>query len=114
MLISDSHRFAFIHIRKSAGSSVRNALKPYAIEKPTDLLSKLKSKTRIENNYQHFYFQLHSDVMLLKSVMPKEVFNSYFKFAYVRSPWTRLLSEYLYIQRKPNHGRHKKVSKMSF
>lgn len=114
MLISDSHKFIFIHIRKAAGSSVANCLKPYSIEKPSSLLSKIKSKSRFEHDYQKFYFQLHDDIMLVKKVMPADTFNNYFKFAYVRNPWKRLLSEYLFIRRNTEHGRYKKVIKMNF
>ncbi len=114
MIISDSHHFIFIHIRKAAGVSVRNQLKPYAISRPDDLLSKIKSKSGIEKDYQRFYFQMHSDLMSLKKRMPEEKFSNYFKFAYVRNPWKRVLSEYLYIRSKPEHGRYKKVIKMSF
>ncbi|NOQ92935.1 MAG: hypothetical protein GQ552_09510 [Flavobacteriaceae bacterium] len=115
MLISDSHKFIFVHTRKAAGSSIRNTLEPFSIKKPTDILSKVKSRVlQIEGNYHKYAFRQHSDIMTAKKIMPKELFDSYFKFAFVRNPWKRLVSEFEFIKRKPNHGRHKKVMKMTF
>jgi len=34
MIISDKKRFIFVHIPKTAGSSIKSALSPYSIEKP--------------------------------------------------------------------------------
>jgi hypothetical protein len=38
--------------------------------------------------------------------MPAEKFHRHFKFAFVRNPWSRLVSEYEYILSQPTHGRH--------
>ncbi len=114
MLISDKHQFIFIHIRKAAGSSINNLLKPFSNMQPRDILSRLKSKSRIEKDYHKFYFQAHDDINLVKSIMPPEIFKSYFKFSFVRDPWARLVSEYEYIRKEKTHGRHKKVVKMDF
>jgi hypothetical protein len=45
--------------------------------------------------------------------MPKETFRRYFKFAFVRNPWERLVSEYQYILKQPEHGRHARVSRLA-
>ena len=115
MLISDSHKFIFVHTRKAAGSSIRDTLEPLSIQKPTDILSKVKSRVlQIEGDYHKFAFRQHSDIMAAKKTMPKELFDSYFKFAFVRNPWKRLVSEFEFIKRRPTHGRYKKVMKMTF
>ena len=115
MLISDTHQFIFVHTRKAAGSSIRDTLEPLCIQKPTDIISKIKSRIlNIERDYHHFAFRKHSDINSAKRIMPEELFNSYFKFAFVRNPWKRLVSEFEFIKRNPEHGRHKKVIKMTF
>ncbi len=115
MLISDSHRFIFVHTRKAAGSSIRDTLKPLSIHKPTDIISKLKSRVlHVEGDYHKYAFRQHSDINVAKKIIPKELFDSYFKFAFVRNPWKRLVSEFEFIKRRPDHGRHKKVMRMTY
>jgi sulfotransferase famil protein len=115
VLISDTHQFIFVHIRKAAGSSIRDTLEPISIQKPTDTISKIKSRIlKIEKDYHHFAFRQHSDINIVKRIMPENLFESYFKFAFVRNPWKRLISEYEFIKRRPDHGRHKKLMKMTF
>ena len=115
MLISDSHQFIFVHIRKAAGSSIRDTLEPLSLLKPTDNWSKIKSRfLRTEKDYKKYAFRQHDNINVAKRLMPPELFESYFKFAFVRNPWDRLVSEYEFIRRRPDHGRHAKVMKMGF
>jgi hypothetical protein len=115
MLISDSHQFIFVHIRKAAGSSIRDTLEPLSLVKPTDNWSKIKSRfLRTEKDYKKYAFRQHDSITVAKRLMPPELFESYFKFAFVRNPWDRLVSEYEFIRRRPDHGRHSKVMKMGF
>lgn len=115
MLISDSHRFIFVHIRKAAGSSIRDTLEPLSLSKPSDPISKIKSRfLKIEKDYRKYAFRQHDDINVAKRLLPEEIFQSYFKFAFVRNPWNRLVSEYEFIRRRPDHGRHSKVIKMEF
>ena len=115
MLISDSHKFIFVHVRKAAGSSIRDTLEPLSLVKPTDAWSKIKSRfLRIEKDYHRYAFRQHDDINVAKRLMPPELFASYFKFAFVRNPWDRLVSEYEFIRRRPDHGRYPKVIKMEF
>jgi len=115
MLISDSHQFIFVHIRKSAGNSFRDVLTPLSNPIPKDLKSKIKSRMlHLEGNYQKYSLRAHSPILEIKKIMPPALFDNYFKFAFVRHPFTRLASEYEYVKSQTEHGRHNKVSKMSF
>ncbi|MGA9271459.1 MAG: sulfotransferase family 2 domain-containing protein [Lutimonas sp.] len=115
MLISDSHQFIFVHIRKAAGSSIRDTLEPLSLVKPTDTWSKIKSRfLKTETDYKKYAFRQHDDINVAKRLMPPDLFESYFKFAFVRNPWDRLVSEYEFIRRRPDHGRHSKVMRMGF
>lgn len=42
MLISDSHRFIFVHTRKVEDSSIRDTLEPFSLQKPNAIISKFK------------------------------------------------------------------------
>ncbi len=114
MLISDSHQFVFVHIRKAAGTSLRQILEQVALPKNNHWWFKLLSRNGFIIDYHRFSFRKHDPLMLAEKSMPENLFKQYFKFAFVRNPWDRLVSEYEYIKTQRNHSRYKKLMAMSF
>ncbi|WP_223788457.1 sulfotransferase family 2 domain-containing protein [Marinicella meishanensis] len=114
MLISDSHRFVFVHIRKAAGTSLRQILAPHALPKKRHWWYKLLSRNGWPVHYHNYAFRKHAVLAEAEASMPADLFQTYFKFAIVRNPWERLVSEFEYIKTKPKHSRHKKLSNMTF
>ena len=114
MLISDSHQFVFVHIRKAAGTSLRQILEKVSLPKNNNLWHKLLSRNGFPVSYHQFSFRKHSNLVEAERSMPADRFNQYFKFAIVRNPWDRLVSEYEYIKTQPTHSRHKKLHVMNF
>lgn len=68
----DEHRCIFIHITKTAGTSVAKSL--------------------------FNYLPYHYTAIDYRVIYGKKTFNQYFKFAYVRNPWDRLYSAYRYLK----------------
>ena len=112
MLISDSHEFIFVRVRKTASRSMRSQLEPYLLPRPSNPLARIKSRAMLEKDYRKFRFRAHDKITTAQKVMAAERFQRYFKFAIVRNPWSRLVSEYEFILRTPGHGRHRKVKKL--
>lgn len=112
MLISDSHKFIFIRMRKVASSSMKAILDPLVIPRPESKIAHLKSRAGLEWNYQKYVCRRHNDIRAAKNRMPQDKFNEYFKFAFVRNPWERLVSEYVFLLRESTHGRHERVKKL--
>jgi hypothetical protein len=112
MLISDSHQFIFLRMRKVASTSMQAILRPLCIPVPGGKLAHLKSRARLEWDYQRYVFRAHENILAAKGRMPKEKFTDYFKFAFVRNPWERLVSEYEFILNRPRHGRHNRVKRL--
>jgi hypothetical protein len=109
MLISDSHKFIFLRMRKVASTSMQAILRPLCIPEPTGRLAHILSRTRLRWDYHGYVFRAHENILAAKRRMPAERFESYFKFAFVRNPWERLVSEYEFILTRPEHGRYKRV-----
>jgi hypothetical protein len=91
LILSDSHRFIFVAVPKTGSSSVEEALQ--TVRSPTT-----------------DQFNRHATCLKLERDLPKAVWENYFKFAFVRDPYDRMLSWYFYRQREqlrdPSHPRH--------
>ena len=109
VLISDRHEFIFVQMRKVASTSMQTILRPLCIPRPDGRIAHLKSRARLEWDYHKYVFRTHEDILAAKQRMGAEKFAHYFKFAFVRNPWERLVSEYEYILRHPEHGRYARV-----
>jgi len=108
MLVSYSHKFIFIHTYKVAGTSVREALSSYAHKPP--LISKLLKKLNIKFHWANDKFKIfphHATAYEVKQLMNKEVFDSFFKFGFVRNPWDWQVSLYHFMKDNPDHFQNK-------
>lgn len=119
MLISYSHQFIFFHIPKVAGTSVRIALDPYAHfttkRLPNRILERFKL-VRVFAKIPHYRYRAygrHITVSDAREALPDDIFNNYYKFAFVRNPWEREVSRYHYILRTPNIKTHATVKSMA-
>ena len=109
MLISDSHEFIFVRVRKTASQSMWAALEPYVLPRPAGRWARFKSRAGLERDYRKYRFRAHEEITSAQRLLPPERFERYFKFAIVRNPWHRLVSEYEFILKSPTHGRHRRV-----
>lgn len=114
MLISDSRRFVFVHVSKAAGSSIVRLLGDHALPRPAPGLNSLLRLLDLPRDYHRFRFSQHGSLQDVERHMPPDVFDVYFKFAFVRNPFDRLVSEYNALLHKPYNRRHERVKRMGF
>lgn len=88
LLICDSHKFAFIHIQRTGGTSIR------------ELCHKLELKT-----YEKEFFHTHVNNLKNSSTIP----DDYRSFAFVRNPWDRVLSWYKLLTKYEINNNLKKI-----
>lgn len=112
MLISDSHEFIFVRVRKTASQSMWAALKPFVLSRPDDRWTRFKSRAGLERDYRRYRFRAHEEISTAQKLLPVDKFDRYFKFAIVRNPWRRLVSEYEFILKSPHHGRYTRVKEL--
>lgn len=104
MLLSVKYNFLFVHIAKTAGTSVRTTLERYrrrdAYYLPQVICSRLSHLTghRIGSKLPR-----HAKVIAAYEILPREFFNHLFKFAFVRNPWDLQVSSFHHIRRERPH-----------
>lgn len=118
MLVSYKHNFLFIHIPKAAGSSITNSLRPFA-ERPELLLeNRLLRWIGVRQNllgpYRRRMFVGHASAQQLRSHLAPGGFEELFKFAFVRNPWDRLVSQYSFVRQSRTHKWNRRVMQMDF
>lgn len=104
MLLSHRYRFLFVHIAKTGGTSVRGALQKYRWRDPYYLpqfiASKLSGLVRHEVGIK---LPRHCKAITAQEMLPREFYDSLFKFAFVRNPWDLQVSSYHHIKRERPH-----------
>jgi len=116
MLISYSHKFIFFHVTKAAGSSIKEALKEYASEPEKFKISRPPKMLGDRPNPMYEMWQSslwHAKARDAKKELPEEVYNNFYKFAFVRNPWDWQVSYYHFILKEPTHIRYELVKSMS-
>jgi hypothetical protein len=113
MLVSSQQKFLFVHIPKSAGTSVTAALIEFSDQPEKIWINRLLAKIGINVNwFGPFHWvrgRKHSTARQMKIMYSDSVFNDYYKFAFVRNPWALLVSYYHYIKSNQQHHRSEKV-----
>ncbi len=113
MLISDQKQFIFVHVEKAAGTSITSALEPYSIKSPTSKWASLLRAFNLPKDHRRYKFLMHGGLTEAQKTMPKALFDQYYKFAFVRNPWDRLVSEYNAAIKKNRRHRHRRIKAMA-
>ena len=118
MVISYEKNFLFIHVPKTAGTSIRASLSRYAHLPDQFWENRLLERIGIRVNHwgpsRRKRFRYHSTALQLQGNLPGGVFDRLFKFAFVRNPWDLLVSLYSFIPNRPTNRHSTRVAAMSF
>jgi len=97
-MISDKHKFIYVHIPKCGGTYVTNHLLPFSEDYGRGDIGKKTSDSimvRRPSDEDHGFWgmdYMHANVKRLHEFMGEEEFQQYFSFATIRNPWERLVS----------------------
>lgn len=113
MLISFSQKFIFIHVQRTAGGSLINALRQYEHRPPASRLRKLATQTGLQRDPMKMYFRAHEPAVNVRRMLPNGMYEDYFSFTFVRNPYSWLVSVYEIIRQETEHRQHRIVVNMS-
>lgn len=125
MILSKSHRFIFVHIYKTAGTSVMAAFLPHArlvdrmafeFRRTSRLFIRINGVMGWNDDGMKQYtgFHKHATAAEIRRKMGKVKFARYYRFAFVRNPYDLLVSLYYYIKQSPRHKHHDVATKLDF
>ncbi len=97
-IVNKTHKFIFVHVPKTAGSSVKQYLLPCAGEGDVHVLLQQGTNTAVLSGYG--MLTKHSTAMEIRDVVGRKAFNRAFKFAVVRNPFARTVSIYRFLKYK--------------
>ncbi len=104
MLLSNRYNFLFVHIAKTGGTSVRAALEPLRWRDPLYLPQFVCSRlSHLTGHRIGSKFPRHARIIAAREMLPQELFDRLFKFAFVRNPWDLQVSSYHHIRRERPH-----------
>ena len=99
-MISHDKKCIFIHIPKCGGTSVEDVIWPKEQGRTEEDLW-MGFVSRFENKYQTGGLQ-HLLAWQVREEVGLDVFRTYYKFAFVRNPWDRVVSQFAYMQQRPD------------
>jgi len=125
MIVSHEHRYIFLKVSKTAGTSVEIALSKYCgdqdiITPISEADEKLRKAVRGRSPQNHLAppeghwirrfrlgpdrrrlrYKNHMTAQSVKQEIGESIWDEYFKFCIARNPWDRVVSQYYYTHRK--------------
>lgn len=110
MMISHTHRFIFIHVYKTGGSSIFVAFSPYGVAEglPYHPLAK-EVKAIIKEGGTEIYCDSYPALTEVS-----DAWDRYFKFAFVRNPYDYVVSLYSWLKINTSHDMHSYINSITF
>ena len=99
MIINNTFRFVFVHIPKSAGTTITSILSKYSCYCDIELGGTALGEAVQPLFQKRFGLQKHSTYSEIRNVVGEVLLKHYFSFGFVRNPYSRAYSAYKFLDR---------------
>lgn len=114
MIISTSHGFLFVHVPKTAGTALMQALEPFSTNPKRTLVGSVLRRLPIVEAPEKAYLRGHEPAFRMRAKLSPQVFDRFFRFAVVRNPYDHAVSHYEFMKQFRIERLAARVRKMSF
>lgn len=114
MILSLSHRFIFVHIPKTAGLSMTDALGRFGRGKVRTLARSLSRRLPFTESPERAHFRVHEPAAHMIAKLSRPVWDGFHSFSVVRDPYDHAVSHYEYMKQFRIRSTALRVGAMSF
>lgn len=114
MILSLSHSFLFIHVPKTAGTALMEALTPFSANTRRTLFRSILRRTPFVEAADKAYIRGHEPASRIRAKLSPPVFDHFFRFAVVRNPYDHAVSLYEFMKQFRIESTAARIRKMSF
>ena len=111
MIVCDEPKFVFVHIFKTAGTSIKRSLRRFAMPTWQEWGNVVLKRIGVAQ-FGPPHYPDHMRASELIAQIGAEQFSRYFSFAFVRNPWDWELSHYKYILKFKGHPKHAEIVRL--
>ncbi len=99
-MLSTKHKFIFIHIPKTGGNSIHNALRPFSEDKVVCRSDIQDGIERFETMHESYTLSKHSTFSDYARELSNVALAEFKIFTCIRNPWERMISYYFSPHRR--------------
>lgn len=114
MILSLSHNFIFVHVPKTAGSSITRRLSPFGREHQRSIWRSLSRRTPFKEKPENAHFRIHARADSIARKLSRPVYDSFNSFAVVRNPFDHAVSHFEYMKQYRSKRVAENFAKMDF
>lgn len=114
MILSLSHKFVFVHIPKTAGLAMTDALGRFGRGKVRTLARSLSRRLPFTEGPERAHFRVHEPARHMIAKLGRPVWDQFHSFSVVRDPFDHAVSHYEYMKQFRIRSTAARVGAMSF
>lgn len=99
MIVNHTHKFIFVHVPKSAGTSVTQLFSQYSSFRDLEVGGTPLGESLQNEFKKRFGLTKHATAGEIRAIVGQELWEAYFSFGIVRNPYARAQSTFHFMKR---------------